>query len=99
MTEASLRTGGEGFVSVVPMVDSTGGKLVTGLESQARGPGLDDSAFREVRPRIEEPLVLDAAEGISDVHQLTRLVRRVAGRWVNESYRRRPRIIPVLVEV
>jgi ribonuclease J len=26
-------------------------------------------------------------------------VRRVVGRWVNENYRRRPMIIPVLVEV
>jgi len=103
VTEASLKDrrilGADGFVSVVLMVDSTGGKLVAGLEIQARAPGIDDSAFGEVRPRIKEPFVLDAAEGIGDGHQLTQLVRRVAGRWVNESYRRRRRIIPVLVEV
>jgi ribonuclease J len=43
--------------------------------------------------------VFAAAEGISDAHQLGQLVRRVVGRWVNENYRRRPMIIPVLVEV
>jgi ribonuclease J len=103
VTEASLKDrrilGEEGFVSVVIVVDSTSGKLVAGPEINARGSGIDDAAFAEVRPRIEEALVLAAAEGISDAHQLTQLVRRVVGRWVNENYRRRPMIIPVLVEV
>ena len=103
VTEASLKDrrilGEEGFVSVVIVVDTTSGKLVAGPEINARGSGIDDVALREVRPRIEEALVLAAAEGISDVHQLTQLVRRVVGRWVNENYRRRPMIIPVLVEV
>ena len=103
VTEASLKDrrilGEEGFVSVVIVVDSTSGKLVAGPEINARGSGIDDAAFGEVRPRIEEALVLAAAEGISDAHQLTQLVRRIVGRWVNENYRRRPMIIPVLVEV
>jgi ribonuclease J len=103
VTEASLKDrrilGEEGFVSVVIVVDSTSGKLVAGPEIHARGSGIDDAALREVRPRIEEALVYAAAEGVSDAHQLSQLVRRVVGRWVNENYRRRPMIIPVLVEV
>jgi ribonuclease J len=103
VTEASLKDrrilGEEGFVSVVVVVDTTNGKVVAGPEIHARGSGIDDAAFGEVRPRIEEALVLAAQEGISDAQQLTQLVRRVVGRWVNENYRRRPMIIPVLVEV
>jgi ribonuclease J len=103
VTEASLKDrrilGEEGFVSVVIVVDSTSGKLVAGPEIHARGSGIDDAAFGEVRPRIEEALVLAASEGINDAHQLSQLVRRVIGRWVSENYRRRPMIIPVLVEV
>jgi ribonuclease J len=103
VTEASLKDrrilGDEGFVSVVIVVDSTSGKLVAGPEIHARGSGIDDAAFGEVRPRIEEALVFAASEGINDAHQLSQLVRRVVGRWVNENYRRRPMIIPVLVEV
>ncbi|HEY2580137.1 MAG TPA: ribonuclease J [Streptosporangiaceae bacterium] len=103
VTEASLKDrrilGEEGFVSVVIAVDSTSGKLVAGPEIHARGSGIDDAAFGAVRPRIEEALVYAAAEGISDAHQLSQMVRRVVGRWVNENYRRRPMIIPVLVEV
>ncbi len=103
VTESSLKDrlilGEEGFVSVVIVVDSTTGKMVAGPEIHARGSGIDDSAFEEVRPRIEEALARAAAEGINEVHQLRQLVRRTVGRWVNENYRRRPMIIPVLVEV
>jgi ribonuclease J len=103
VTESSLKDrrilGEEGFVSVIVVVDSTSGKLVASPEIHARGSGIDDAAFRDVRPRIEEALVIAAAEGISDSHQLGQLVRRVVGRWVNENYRRRPMIIPVLIEV
>ena len=103
VTETSLKDrlilGEEGFVSVVIVVDSTTGKMVAGPEIHARGSGIDDSAFEDVRPRIEEALARAAAEGINEVHQLRQLVRRTVGRWVNENYRRRPMIIPVLVEV
>jgi ribonuclease J len=103
ITEASLKDrrilGDEGFVSVVVVVDSTTGKLVAGPEIHARGSGIDDAAFDDIRPRIEEALELAAKDGISDSYQLQQLVRRTVGRWVSEGYRRRPMIIPVLVEV
>ncbi len=103
VTETSLKDrrilGEEGFVSVVIVVNSTSGKLVAGPEIHARGSGIDDASFHEVRPRIEEALVRAAADGINDAHQLGQLVRRTVGRWVNDSYRRRPMIIPVVIEV
>jgi ribonuclease J len=52
-----------------------------------------------VIPQIEEVLAAAAAEGINDSRQLSQLVRRTVGRWVNENYRRRPMIIPVVVDV
>ena len=91
--------GDEGFVSVVLVIDSTSGKLVAPPEMHGRGSGIDESAFNEVRPRIEEALARAAAEGITDAHQLQQLVRRAVGRWVSDNYRRRPMIIPVVVEV
>ena len=103
VTEASLKDrlilGDEGFVSIVVVVDSTNGKLVAGPEIHARGSGIDDSAFDEIRPLVEEALVRAAADGISEVHQLRQLIRRTAGRWVSDNYRRRPMIIPVVVQV
>jgi ribonuclease J len=103
VTESSLKDrrilGEEGFVSVVVVVDSSTGKLVAGPEIHARGSGIDESAFNEVRPKVEEALARAFADGISDSYQLQQLVRRTVGRWVSDSYRRRPMIIPVLVEV
>ena len=91
--------GEEGFVSVVIVLDSTTGKMVAAPEIHARGSGIDESAFRDVRPRIEEALARAAAEGITDSYQIQQLVRRAVGRWVSDHYRRRPMIIPVIVEV
>jgi ribonuclease J len=102
ITEASLKDrmilGEEGFISVVVVVDSTSGKLVAGPEVHARGAGIDDTSLAEVAPLVEEALVAAAKEGVSEAHQLRQLVRRVVGKWVNENYRRRPMIIPVVVE-
>jgi len=101
--EESLRDrrilGGEGFVTVVVVVDSVTGKVAAGPEILARGFSEDAAAFDEVRPLIEEALAGAAREGVSDVHQLQQLVRRTLGKWVSDTYRRRPMIIPVVVEV
>jgi ribonuclease J len=102
VTEASLKDrlilGEEGFISVVVVVDSTSGKLVAGPEIHARGSGIDDAGLADVRPLVEEALADAAKTGISEVHQLRQLVRRTVGRWVSDNYRRRPMIIPVIVE-
>ncbi len=103
VTESSLKDrlilGEEGFISIVVVVDSTNGKLVAGPEIHARGSGIDETGFSEVRPLIEEALAAAASDGIIDSYQLGQLVRRTLGRWVNNNYRRRPMIIPVVVEV
>ncbi|MHB1596753.1 MAG: ribonuclease J [Streptosporangiaceae bacterium] len=103
VTHASLKDrlilGDEGFISAVIVVDSTSGKLVAGPEIHARGSGIDESAFDQVRPLIEEAIAQAAANGINETHQLGQLVRRTVGKWVNDNYRRRPMIIPVVVEV
>jgi ribonuclease J len=102
VTEASLKDrlilGDEGFISVVVVVDSTSGKLVAGPEVHARGAGIDDVGLAEVVPLVEEALAAAARDGVTELTQLRQLVRRTAGKWVNENYRRRPMIIPVVVE-
>src|SRR5262249_49908673 len=102
VTETSLKDrrilGDEGFVSIVVVVDSTTGKLAAAPEIHARGSGIDDSAFGAVIPQIEDALARAAAEGINDSRQISQMVRRTVGRWGNENYRRRPMIIPVVVD-
>jgi len=103
VTEASLKDrrilGDEGFVSVFVVIDANTGKITGGPEVTARGSGIDDDALVAVLPRIVEVIHTAAGEGVTDPHQLQQMVRRVVGKWVNETYRRRPMILPVVVSV
>ena len=81
------------------VVDASSGKIVGGPEIHARGSGIDDALFADVLPKLEESLERAAADGVSDMHALRQLARRVIGKWVSDNYRRRPMIIPVVVEV
>jgi ribonuclease J len=38
------------------------------------------------------------AEGVDDNYQLQQTIRRVVGRWVSNTHRRRPMIVPVVLE-
>ncbi|MDA0566866.1 ribonuclease J [Streptomonospora sp. S1-112] len=103
VTESALKDrrilGEEGFISVIVAVDSTSGKIVGEPEIHTRGAGIGADAYDEVIPKIQESLERAAADGITDPTQLRQLVRRGVGRWVNETYRRRPMIVPVIVEI
>ncbi|MBA2772864.1 MAG: ribonuclease J [Nocardioidaceae bacterium] len=102
ITESDLKDrrilGDEGFISVMVVLDSGSGKLIAGPEIHARGFVEDESVFDEVRPLIEEALLKAVGDGNDDVYQLQQVIRRTTGRWVNQAYRRRPMIIPVVLE-
>jgi ribonuclease J len=102
--EAALKDrrilGEEGFITVVVVVDSMTGKVSAGPEIFARGFSDDvKDGFDGARERVLLALETATAEGVSDAQALQQLVRRAVGRWVNDTYRRRPMIIPVVVEV
>ena len=103
VTDAALKDrrilGDEGFISIVVAVDSSTGKILGEPEIHTRGAGIRPDAYDDVIDRIQIALDKAAADGVNDSHQLRQLIRRNAGRWVNDTYRRRPMIIPVLVEV
>jgi ribonuclease J len=102
ITESSLKDrrilGEEGFISVVVVVDSVTGKVAGGPEIHARGFAEDDSIFDEIKQPIIDALDAAAKEGVDDTYQLQQTIRRVIGRWVSNAHRRRPMIIPVVVE-
>jgi ribonuclease J len=103
ITEASLKDrrilGEEGFISVIVVIDSQTGKIVAGPDIHARGFAEDLALFEEVKSRIERALAGAVASGINGTHQLSQVVRKTVGSWVGEEHRRRPMIVPVVVEV
>jgi ribonuclease J len=102
VAEASLKDrrilGEEGFISVVVVVDSVTGKVTGGPEIHARGFAEDDSVFDEIRPELVKAVEQAAEGGNADTYQLQQTMRRTIGRWVGGRLRRRPMIIPVVVE-
>ena len=102
ITESDLKDrrilGEEGFVSVIVVIDSVSGKVSSGPEVHARGLAEDDTAFEGIKQPIVDALDQAMREGTSDTYQLQQVVRRVVGRWVNRELRRRPMIIPVVIE-
>ncbi|MFI7022462.1 ribonuclease J [Micromonospora sp. NPDC049900] len=91
--------GDGGFIAATVVVDSVTGKVVAGPTVSAKGFSEDQQAFNAVIPLVTEALNRAAADGITDPHQLQQIVRRTVGRWVNDAYRRRPMIVPTVVEV
>lgn len=88
----------EGFVSVVVVVDSKTGAIVSGPEVHARGVAEDDKVFDKIKPKIASALEEAVKSGVRDNHALSQVVRRSIGRWVGTSLRRRPMIVPVVIE-
>ena len=91
----------EGVVVVIVTVDVASGKVLTGPEIITRGwvyapeaEDLLDEACEVVAAAVEKAL----AEGVRSPEALEKDVRRAAGRFVNERTKRRPMIVPVVME-
>jgi len=102
ITESDLKDrrilGEEGFISVIVVIDSVSGKVAADPEIHARGFAEDDSTFDEIKQPVIDALQAAIAEGVDDTYQLQQTIRRTVGRWVNRAHRRRPMIIPVVIE-
>lgn len=102
ITEAELKDrrilGDEGFISIFAVVSSADGKVLAGPQIHARGFAEQDDVFEDILPDLTRALEEAAAQGAVDTHQLQQVMRRVVGRWVSNRLRRRPMIIPVVVE-
>jgi ribonuclease J len=88
----------EGFVSIFVAIDAQTGRVIVGPEIQARGFAEDEAVFDAVKPLIIKALSDAAANGTRDTHAFSQVIRRTVGRWVNSSHRRRPMIVPVVIE-
>ena len=93
-----LVLGEEGFISIFAAVDLIDSKVVVGPEIHARGLGLDDEAMAPLLDQVRDALEEALRHGSTDPHELQQLVRRRVGKWVSGTHRRRPMIVPVIVE-
>ncbi|MDA8270930.1 MAG: ribonuclease J [Actinomycetota bacterium] len=91
----------EGVIVVVVTVDMKSGELITGPEIITRGwihadeaEGLIEEAKAEVRRSIADVVFQDAL----DLETLRRHVRTSLGKYVNKQTKRRPMIVPVVLE-
>ena len=92
----------EGLVVVIVTVDAATGDLVTGPEIVTRGwvyaPEAEE-LLEEAKAAVRESLAEAADEGATDFETIRRHARRSLGKFINERTRRRPAIIPVVIEV
>jgi ribonuclease J len=91
--------GDEGFISILVAVDVDAGKVVFGPEITARGFTDDPEALDPIRAELIQVVEQSVADGVVDADALAHIVRRTVGRWVDRTYRRRPMLMPLVVEV
>jgi ribonuclease J len=92
----------EGVVVVIVTVDAASGDLVTGPEIVTRGWVHEAEAadlLDEARAEVRAAIARAAADGATDPEAVRRHARRALGRFINARTRRRPAIIPVVLEV
>ncbi len=94
-----LVLGEGGFIAITVAVEAATGRAVSPPRISGRGFSDDPKALEDVVSLVEMELSRTEAEGITDPHRIAQSVRRVVGKWVGETYRRRPMIVPTVLPV
>ncbi|TML38732.1 MAG: ribonuclease J [Actinobacteria bacterium] len=92
----------EGMVVVVVTVDAQSGEVLTGPEIITRGwihAPEAEALLEEAKAAVRASIEAAGRAGATDFETLKRHVRSALGRFVNERTRRRPMIVPVVMEV
>jgi ribonuclease J len=91
----------EGVVVVVVGVDEHTGEVITGPEIITRGWIHAEEAeelLEEARGVVSQSIADAVTAGVFDADTLRRVTRRALGKLVSERTKRRPMIVPVVVE-
>ena len=91
--------GDEGFVSILVAVDLRAAKVVYGPEVTAKGFTDDPEALDPIRVELITTVEKALADGVRDADALEHILRRTVGRWVDKTFRRRPMLMPTVIEV
>ena len=87
----------EGFITITVVRNASTGEIVAGPDIRTRGFAEGDEVFERIRPKIEQALADARGKGITDTHQLQQVIRRTVGGFVGGKVRRRPLIIPIVL--
>ncbi|HEX7521622.1 MAG TPA: ribonuclease J [Acidimicrobiia bacterium] len=92
----------EGVVVVIVTIDAASGEVITGPEIVTRGwvyaPEAEE-LLDEAKAAVLESLEAATDEGATDFETLRRHARKALGKFINERTKRRPTVIPVVMEV
>ncbi|GFG64309.1 ribonuclease J [Mycobacterium kubicae] len=88
-----------GFVAITVVVKRGTGRPVTAPHLHSRGFSEDPKALEPALRRVEAELEQLVAANVTDPIRIAQGVRRTVGKWVGETYRRQPMIVPTVIEV
>jgi ribonuclease J len=88
-----------GFIAVTVVVHRDTGRPAAPAHLHSRGFSEDPKALETAARKVEEELEFLASENITEATRIAQAVRRVVGKWVGETYRRQPMIVPTVIEI
>lgn len=88
-----------GFIAITLALRRGTGKPAGPPHLHSRGFSEDPKALEPAVRKVEEALEGLAAEKVTDPTRIAQAVRRAVGKWVGETYRRQPMIVPTILEV
>lgn len=92
----------DGIIIIVVTMDKTSGTVVAGPDIVSRGfvyVRESEELMEDVKTRVEDALVHCEEEGITEWAALKSAMRDALGRFIFERTRRRPMILPIIMEV
>ena len=88
-----------GFIAVTVVVRRGTGQAAGPPHLYSRGFSEDPKALEPIAIKVQQELESLAAERINDPIRIAQAVRRTVGKWVGETYRRQPMIVPTVLEI
>jgi ribonuclease J len=88
-----------GFIAATIVVKRETGRLAAPPHLYSRGFSEDPKALEPVARKVSTELEALAANNVTDPARIAQVVRRTVGKWVGETYRRQPMIVPTVIEI
>ncbi len=88
-----------GFIAATIVVKRETGRLAAPPHLYSRGFSEDPKALEPAARKVQTELEALAANNVTDPARIAQVVRRTVGKWVGETYRRQPMIVPTVIEI